>query len=178
MFIIENSKKSVWSLIKRDGLPACRVTKKWLYRLDRVGLFLKIWKWKNAAIKVKILVQKRFSIKTDLDGHINALKQRSSVDAEVDVTWDIVSRERVWRTWTIILQSTGRPFPRIFLQLFSLWKPRRRVCAWTVTSPQCNTCGFHIAYQTAYPSCYKRHDQERNCKTVIYWSSWILFWLK
>lgn len=62
---------------------------------------------KIAAIKAKIMAKKRATIKTDLDDDIT-LKQRSFVDAEVDVTRDIVSRERVWRTRTTILQSTGK----------------------------------------------------------------------
>uniref|UniRef100_A0A8C6NWA3 Parafibromin n=1 Tax=Nothobranchius furzeri TaxID=105023 RepID=A0A8C6NWA3_NOTFU len=62
---------------------------------------------KIAAIKAKIMAKKRSTIKTDLDDEIT-LKQRSFVDAEVDVTRDIVSRERVWRTRTTILQSTGK----------------------------------------------------------------------
>ena len=36
------------------------------------------------------------------------LEQSSFVDAEVDVTRDIVSRERLWRTRTTILQSNGK----------------------------------------------------------------------
>lgn len=40
------------------------------------------------------MAKKRSTIKTDLDDDITALKQRSFVDAEVDVTQDIVSRER------------------------------------------------------------------------------------
>eukprot|EP00061_Rhincodon_typus_P011340 g36277.t1 len=63
---------------------------------------------KIAAIKAKIMAKKRSTIKTDLDDDIAALKQRSFVDSEVDVTRDIVSRERVWRTRTTILQSTGK----------------------------------------------------------------------
>lgn len=35
-------------------------------------------------------------------------EQRSFVDAEVDVTRDIVSRERLLRTRTSILQSSGK----------------------------------------------------------------------
>nr|XP_040028157.1 parafibromin-like [Gasterosteus aculeatus aculeatus] len=62
---------------------------------------------KIAAIKAKIMAKKQSTIKTDLDDDIT-LKQRSFVDAEVDVTRDIVSRERVWRTRTTILQSTGK----------------------------------------------------------------------
>lgn len=62
---------------------------------------------KIAAIKAKIMAKKRSTIKTDLDDDIT-LKQRSFVDAEMDVTRDIVSRERVWRTRTTILQSSGK----------------------------------------------------------------------
>ncbi|XP_016372181.1 parafibromin-like [Sinocyclocheilus rhinocerous] len=47
---------------------------------------------KIAAIKAKIMAKKRSTIKTDLDDDITQ-KQRSFVDAEVDVTRDIVSRE-------------------------------------------------------------------------------------
>lgn len=65
---------------------------------------------KIAAIKAKIMAKKRSTIKTDLDDDIT-LKQRSFVDAEVDVTRDIVSRERVWRTRTTILQSSGKVCP-------------------------------------------------------------------
>lgn len=60
---------------------------------------------KIAAIKAKIMAKKRSTIKTDLDDDIT-LKLRSFVDAEVDVTRDIMSRERVWRT--TILQSSGK----------------------------------------------------------------------
>lgn len=71
---------------------------------------------KIAAIKAKIMAKKRSTIKTDLDDDIT-LKQRSFVDAEVDVTRDIVSRERVWRTRTTILQSTGKVRVRVKLML-------------------------------------------------------------
>lgn len=63
---------------------------------------------KIAAIKAKRLAKKRTMIKGDEDIQIGALEQRSFVDAEVDVTRDIVSRERLWRTRTTILQSNGK----------------------------------------------------------------------
>lgn len=77
---------------------------------------------KIAAIKAKIMAKKRSTIKTDLDDDITALKQRSFVDAEVDVTRDIVSRERVWRTRTTILQSTGKVIQILYSSI------RRSVC--------------------------------------------------
>ncbi|KAK1339965.1 hypothetical protein QTO34_018529 [Cnephaeus nilssonii] len=39
--------KSMCASIKRDGLPAWRVTKKGLYSLDRLGLCLKLCQWKK-----------------------------------------------------------------------------------------------------------------------------------
>uniref|UniRef100_A0A673AH64 Parafibromin n=1 Tax=Sphaeramia orbicularis TaxID=375764 RepID=A0A673AH64_9TELE len=78
---------------------------------------------KIAAIKAKIMAKKRSTIKTDLDDDIT-LKQRSFVDAEVDVTRDIVSRERVWRTRTTILQSTGKNFSKNIFAILQSVKAR------------------------------------------------------
>ena len=63
---------------------------------------------KIAAIKAKRLAKKRTMIKGDDDIAAGADDQRTFVDAEVDVTRDIVSRERLWRTRTTILQSSGK----------------------------------------------------------------------
>jgi hypothetical protein len=63
---------------------------------------------KIAAIRAKIIARKRTTIKGDDVLDVGAAEQRSFVDAEVDVTRDIVSRERQWRTRTTILQSVGK----------------------------------------------------------------------
>lgn len=63
---------------------------------------------KIAAIKAKRLAIKRTKIKGDDDIQPGALEQRSFVDAELDVTRDIVSRERLLRTRTTVLQSNGK----------------------------------------------------------------------
>lgn len=63
---------------------------------------------KILAIKAKRLAKKRTMIKADDDLGVGLLEQRSFVDAEVDVTRDIISRERLWRTRTTILQSSGK----------------------------------------------------------------------
>jgi parafibromin len=63
---------------------------------------------KIAAIRAKIIARKRTTIKGDDVLDVGAVEQRSFVDAEVDVTRDIVSRERQWRTRTTILQSVGK----------------------------------------------------------------------
>lgn len=76
-------------------------------------------------MKAKLMVKKQSAVNTDLDDDVTDVKQGSFVDAEVDVTRDIVSRERVW-TCNTILQSTGRIFQMIFLQFFSLWKTEKK----------------------------------------------------
>ncbi|KAK1340052.1 hypothetical protein QTO34_018616 [Cnephaeus nilssonii] len=97
---------------------------------------------KIAAIKAKIMAKKRSTIKTDLGGPFAALQGSSFVDAEVDVTRDIVSRERGGRTRTTILQSTGKAFAE---DIFAIL----------------DACGSHIAYRAAAPAAYNRYVQER-----------------
>ena len=63
---------------------------------------------KIARIKMKRLAKKRVTIKQDDALERGLLEQRSFIDAEVDVTRDIISRERQWRTRTTVLQSSGK----------------------------------------------------------------------
>ncbi|KAH3795821.1 hypothetical protein DPMN_149382, partial [Dreissena polymorpha] len=79
---------------------------------------------KIAAIKAKRAKIKRTKIKGDDDIQPGALEQRSFVDAEVDVTRDIVSRERLWRTRTTILQSNGKQFSKNIFSLLQSIKAR------------------------------------------------------
>lgn len=80
---------------------------------------------KIAAIKAKRLAKKRTTIKgTDEPGLGSDL--RGMLDFDVDVTKDILSRERQWRTRTTILQSTGKvvkiPWPHsLFYHLLNLF---------------------------------------------------------
>lgn len=62
---------------------------------------------KIAAIKAKRLAKKRTTIKGTDDVGLGA-DLRGMLDFDVDVTKDIVSRERQWRTRTTILQSSGK----------------------------------------------------------------------
>lgn len=64
-----------------------------------------------AAIKAKRKAKKRGSVKTDEDDlGTTSLEQRSFIDAEVDITRDIMSRERLWKTRTSVLRSNGKVF--------------------------------------------------------------------
>lgn len=62
---------------------------------------------KIAAIKAKRLAKKRTTIKGADDFGVGPeLKQM--LDFDVDITKEIIKRERQWRTRTTILQSTGK----------------------------------------------------------------------
>uniref|UniRef100_A0A8C9RKN6 Parafibromin n=1 Tax=Scleropages formosus TaxID=113540 RepID=A0A8C9RKN6_SCLFO len=116
---------------------------------------------KIAAIKAKIMAKKRSTIKTDFDDDI-ALKQRSFVDAEVDVTRDIVSRERVWRTRTTILQSSGKNFSKNIFAILQSVKAREEGRA-PEQRPAQNTTQVDpsIRNKQPVPAAYNRYDQER-----------------
>uniref|UniRef100_A0A3Q2ZRM4 Parafibromin n=1 Tax=Kryptolebias marmoratus TaxID=37003 RepID=A0A3Q2ZRM4_KRYMA len=116
---------------------------------------------KIAAIKAKIMAKKRSTIKTDLDDDIT-LKQRSFVDAEVDVTRDIVSRERVWRTRTTILQSTGKNFSKNIFAILQSVKAREEGRA-PEQRPAQNTTQVDpsLRNKQPVPAAYNRYVQEQ-----------------
>lgn len=78
---------------------------------------------KIAAIKAKRLAKKRTSIKgsddTGQDYDISAI-----LDYDVDITKDIISRERQWRTRTTMLQSNGKTFAKNILAMLHGIKAR------------------------------------------------------
>uniref|UniRef100_A0A9J8D1D2 Parafibromin n=1 Tax=Cyprinus carpio carpio TaxID=630221 RepID=A0A9J8D1D2_CYPCA len=116
---------------------------------------------KIAAIKAKIMAKKRSTIKTDLDDDITQ-KQRSFVDAEVDVTRDIVSRERVWRTRTTILQSSGKNFSKNIFAILQSVKAREEGRAPEQRQTQNQTqVDPAIRNKQPVPAAYNRYDQER-----------------
>ena len=63
---------------------------------------------KIAAIKAKWLARKRSTIKGEDEGMMD--QKRTLIDAELDVTRDILTRERSWRTRTTVLQSVGKVY--------------------------------------------------------------------
>lgn len=62
---------------------------------------------KIAAIKAKRLAIKRTMIKEDDDLGLGT-DLRSMLEFDIDVTKDITTKERQWRTRTTILQSSGK----------------------------------------------------------------------
>ncbi|XP_077302844.1 cell division cycle 73 hyrax isoform X2 [Arctopsyche grandis] len=82
---------------------------------------------KIAAIKAKRLAKKRTTIKSndsiDTLGVVNS-DFRAILDYDVDVTKDIISREREWRTRTTVLQSNGKSFVKDVLAILTSVKAR------------------------------------------------------
>lgn len=66
---------------------------------------------KIAAIKAKRLAKKRTTIKGHDDIGLGP-DLRVMLDFDVDITKDIIKRERQWRTRTTILQSNGKVINR------------------------------------------------------------------
>lgn len=117
---------------------------------------------KIAAIKAKIMAKKRSTIKTDLDEGTTDLKRRSFVDAEADVTREIVSRERVWRTRNTILQSTGKTFAKDIFAILQAVEdreegraPERR------PAPNAAPVDPTVRLKQPIPAAYDRYDQEK-----------------
>ncbi|CAL8310761.1 parafibromin [Gadus morhua] len=116
---------------------------------------------KIAAIKAKIMAKKRSTIKTDLHDDVT-VKQRSFVDAEGAVTRDIVSRERVWRTRTTILQSTGKNFSKNIFAILQSVKAREEGRAPEQRpAPNATQVDPSARSKQPVPAAYNRYDQER-----------------
>ena len=81
------------------------------------SLFEAISRDRLAAIKAKYLAKKRSTIKAD-ETAPGSQAPGSFIDTEVEVTRDIISRERQWRTRTSILQSGGKVFIIIYQCVF------------------------------------------------------------
>ncbi|CAG9575725.1 unnamed protein product [Danaus chrysippus] len=82
---------------------------------------------KIAAIKAKRLAKKRTTIKSndyaDTLGVVGS-DLRAILDYDVDLTKDIISRERQWRTRTTVLQSNGKTFAKSILALLGSIRAR------------------------------------------------------
>ncbi|XP_066293579.1 parafibromin-like [Branchiostoma lanceolatum] len=123
---------------------------------------------KIAAIKAKRLARKRTTIKTDDDLELGLIEPRSFVEAEVDVTRDIVSRERVWRNRTTILQSSGKQFAKNIFAILQSVKAREEGRAPETSSAQpASSSSSSSSRMESFrkpqqaPAAYNRYDQER-----------------
>ncbi|XP_050443400.1 parafibromin isoform X2 [Adelges cooleyi] len=119
---------------------------------------------KIAAIKAKRLAKKRTTIKGHDDIGLGP-DLRVMLDFDVDITKDIIKRERQWRTRTTILQSNGKVFGKnIFAILQSIKnredgrsRPPHSMAATPRAAPPKPTI--------PQPTVYNRYDQERFIKS-------------
>lgn len=117
---------------------------------------------KIAAIKAKRLAKKRNTIK-GIDDIGQEYDIRAILDLDVDITKDIISRERQWRTRTTILQSTGKNFAKNILAMLHSIKAREegRQRPQPIQPPTITPRATPIRPTTTQPSVYNRYDQER-----------------
>ena len=109
---------------------------------------------KISAIRAKRLAKKRGTIKGDDELGAGVIEQRSFIDAEVDVTRDIVSRERMCRTRTTTLQSVGKVGAK-----------------WTVCIPiMCKSYSCWVANEGRNLTPSTMHMA--GCKLVTTWHTW------
>ncbi|XP_028164362.1 parafibromin [Ostrinia furnacalis] len=117
---------------------------------------------KIAAIKAKRLAKKRTTIKSnDYSDTLGVVGSdlRAILDYDVDLTKDIISRERQWRTRTTVLQSNGKMFAKSIHALLSSIKAREEGRP-GAPRPQ----PVVMPPPTALPAQqaqYNRYDQER-----------------
>lgn len=117
---------------------------------------------KIAAIKAKRLAKKRTTIKSnDYSDTLGVVGSdlRAILDYDVDLTKDIISRERQWRTRTTVLQSNGKIFAKSILALLGSIRAREEGRS-GVPRPQ----PIVMPQPTVLPAQqtqYNRYDQER-----------------
>ncbi|GLV44035.1 hyrax [Carabus blaptoides fortunei] len=114
---------------------------------------------KIAAIKAKRLAKKRTTIKGNDDMN-QEYDLRAILDFDVDITKDIISRERQWRTRTTILQSSGKIFAKNILAILHSIKAREEGRQ-RPPQPPVITPRQTPVRPTAQPAVYNRYDQER-----------------
>lgn len=120
---------------------------------------------KIAAIKAKRLANKRVTIKrNDHDeAGVGDLRGMLMIIDDVDSTKDIISRERIWRTRTTILQSTGKTFYKNICALLSSIKAREEGPSRNRQPqfPQKNPEPTKFVRANQPQVQYNRYDQER-----------------
>lgn len=120
---------------------------------------------KIAAIKAKRLAKKRTTIKGN-DANEQEYDFRAILDLDVDITKDIISRERQWRTRTTILQSTGKTFAKNVLAMLHSIRAREegRQRPQQQQQPPITTPRQTPLRPNTQPVVYNRYDQERFIK--------------
>lgn len=115
---------------------------------------------KIAAIKAKRLAKIRTTIKSN-DDIGPEYDIRAIFELDVDITKDIISRERQWRTRTTILQSSGKTFAKNILAMLHSIKAREEGRARPPQPAPIVTPRQTPVRPTTQPAVYNRYDQER-----------------
>nr|CAD7258374.1 unnamed protein product [Timema shepardi] len=115
---------------------------------------------KIAAIKAKRLAKKRTTIKGNDDIGLGS-DLKVMLDFDVDVTKDIVSRERQWRTRTTILQSAGKIFAKNIFAILQSIKAREEGRHRPPQQTPMMTPQATPMRSAPQPAVYNRYDQER-----------------
>ena len=112
-----------------------------------------------AAIKAKRFAKKRSTIRGVPEEEMEtvSMENRAFIESEIDVTRDIISKERILRNRNNILQSVGRTFTNIL----SISIVKSRVD--TSKPAQTSSASHHTEDKTKQlpPKSYSRYDQER-----------------
>lgn len=120
---------------------------------------------KIAAIKAKRLANKRTTIKRIDADDAMATDLRAILDFDVDSTKDIISRERVWRTRSSILQSSGKLFAKNILAILTGIRTREEGRIRQPPSNSMMKLPEAATNRAARPqpqlTQYNRYDQER-----------------
>ncbi|GFQ72298.1 parafibromin [Trichonephila clavata] len=114
-----------------------------------------------AAIKAKRLAKKRSTINIDDDVPPTYTDIQRILEYDVDVTRDIISRERQWRTRTTILQSTGKNFAKSLFPVLQSIKAREEGGNKAKIEPTLQTPRATPVRPATQPVVYNRYDQER-----------------
>ncbi|KAH9360168.1 hypothetical protein HPB48_011451 [Haemaphysalis longicornis] len=115
---------------------------------------------KIAAIKAKRLAKKRATIKGDDD--LGLADMQGILEYDVDVTRDIVSRERQWRTRSTVLQSAAKNFAKSIFPILQFDQNaggrghHQAAVPDPVQAPRATP-----VRAIPQPSVYNRYDQER-----------------
>ncbi|XP_045112686.1 parafibromin-like isoform X2 [Portunus trituberculatus] len=112
---------------------------------------------KIAAIKAKRLALKRTMIKEDDDPGLGT-DLRSMLEFDIDMTKDITTKERQWRTRTTILQSSGKQFATSIMGLLKSIKAREEG---RMRASVPNPVPTPVSRVPQQPVGYSRYDQER-----------------
>ncbi|KAL1424435.1 hypothetical protein MTO96_020219 [Rhipicephalus appendiculatus] len=115
---------------------------------------------KIAAIKAKRLAKKRATIKGDDD--LGLADMQGILEYDVDVTRDILSRERQWRTRATVLQSAAKNFAKSIFPILQSIKMREEGITTKQAQPEANQPPRATPVRAMpQPAVYNRYDQER-----------------